>query len=39
MCSSYDVGNGGGYSFKNGKYIVVMVLVTVQVIVLKMENI
>ena len=29
MYSSYGVGNGVGYSFKNGKYIVVMVLVTV----------
>ena len=29
MCSSYGVGNGVGYSFKNGKYIVVMVLITV----------
>ena len=29
MCSSYGVGNGVGYSSKNGKYIVVMVLVTV----------
>ena len=29
MYSSCGGGNGAGYSFKNGKYIVVMVLVTV----------
>ena len=39
MYTSYGVGNSVGYSFKNGKYIVVMVLVNVQVIILKMENV